>query len=52
MNAILGIIMIYSFVHMIVIYYKAPADRTTYEKIVSIVGIVSAGLLFIAAMFS
>lgn len=45
---ILGLIMMYTTIHFFVIQFmKAWANRTIYEKIVTIVGIVSISLVYI-----
>ena len=49
---ILGLVMLYSFIHTVIIHYKAPEHRTQYEKIVSVVGIASASLVILSVMFS
>lgn len=50
MLAILGIIILYTTGHMFFIHYKAPAERTQYEKIISIVAIVAITLVYIGLM--
>ena len=49
---LLGLWMIYSVVHFFIIQHKTTwGDRTTYEKVVSVSGIVSISLVFLGVMF-
>ncbi len=49
--AIAGLIMIYSTGHFLFIQHKkANKDRTSYEKVVSVVAIVSIVLLYLGVM--
>lgn len=50
MDSIIGLAMFYSWGHAIFIHYKAPTDRTTYEKVVSIIAMVAFGLFVIGAL--
>ena len=47
---VFGLVMIYSTVHFFVIQKKAWEARTQYEKVVSIVGMISVGLLYLGVL--
>jgi len=49
MESILGLIMLYTWVHSIVIVYKKTKDLTQYETGVMILGLVSITLFIIGA---
>jgi hypothetical protein len=44
MELILGIIIIYTWVHAVIVFFKEPKKRTTYEKVVSAVALVAFAL--------
>jgi len=48
---VLGLVMIYAFIHLITIQNKAYKSRTTYEKVITWVGFISAGLVYLSVMF-
>ena len=44
LTAILGLAMIYSWIHGVIILFKKTKDLTQYENVVLIVGLVAIGL--------
>lgn len=50
-ESILGLVMIYSFIHGAVIVGKKITGTTKYENVVLIVGLVSMSLLLLGVMF-
>lgn len=47
---ILGLVMLYATVHTFFIHYTNPKERTDYQNVVSIAGIISIVLVFIGVM--
>ena len=48
---ILGIGIIYSTIHTFVVLFKYSKKATTYEKVISVIGVVSITLVFLSIMF-
>jgi hypothetical protein len=51
-NTILGLVMLYSFVHSVVICFKHLRDLTTYQKVVLWFAFISISLIMIGIMGS
>jgi len=52
MYTILGLIMIYTTIHFFIIQNKKTyTERTTYEKVVTVVGMVSITVTYLSVMF-
>jgi len=47
---LIGLVILYAVIHLFVLQNKAFGDRTPYEKVVSVIGMVGIGLVFIGAM--